>query len=196
METNKLHPAFQHNYYLFRRKVFTLFGNAFHVYDNSGSLVFYSRQKALKLREDFRVYSDENQTKELLSIKTPQIIDFTATYNVQDMTTGENVGAIKRKGVQSIIKDEWVFLSDSGQEIGKLAENNIIRALLSRYINLIPQKYNIVAAGGKKIVEIVQQFNPFVSKYDMTISDPEHLIDRRLLIAAGILLAGIESRQR
>lgn len=196
METNKLHPAFQHNYYLFRRKVFKLFGGAFHVYSKSGSLVFYSQQKAFRLKEDFRIYSDESQTKQLLAIKAQQIIDFSATYNVLDITTGEAVGAIKRKGLKSIIKDEWVFLSADGREIGKLAETSIIRALLSRYINLIPQKYIITSIRGRKVAEINQHFNPFISKYSMDITDPEHLIDRRLLISAGVLLAGIERRQQ
>ncbi len=195
MEINNLQPAFQHNYYLFRRKVFKLFGGAFHVYDKTGRVVFYSKQKAFKLKEDFRIYSDESQTKELLTIKTPHIIDFGATYYVQDTTTSENVGAIKRKGLKSILKDEWVFLSSSSQEIGKLAENSMIMALLSRYFNLIPQKYTITSASGRKVAEIVQHFNPFISKYSMSITDPEHSIDRRLLIAVGVLLAGIERRQ-
>lgn len=191
----EFHPAFQHNYYLFRRKVFKLFGGAFHVYDNIGNLLFYSKQKAFKLREDFRVYSDERQVEELLTIKTPQILDFGATYNVQDATTGEAIGAIRRKGLKSIIKDEWIFLSNESQEIGRLTESSIAGALLSRYINLIPQKYVITSADGREVAKIEQHFNPFVLKYSMTIAEPRPSIDRRLLISSGILLAGIERRQ-
>ncbi|MCD5409522.1 MAG: hypothetical protein LRZ87_01995, partial [Methanocellales archaeon] len=127
----ELHPAFQHNHYLFRRKVFKLFGGAFQIYDRNGNLLFYSEQKAFKLREDFRIYSDESQKEELLVIKTPQILDIDATYNVQDATTSEAVGAIRRKGLKSIIKDEWTFLSSDGQEIGKLTESSVAGALLS-----------------------------------------------------------------
>jgi len=197
METGKeLHSAFQHREYLFRRKVFKLFGGAFHVYDENRNLLFYSKQKAFKLREDFRIYSDERQTEGLLTIKTPQILDFGATYNVHDTTTGEDVGAIKRKALKSIFKDEWIFLSNKGQEIGKLTERSIARALLSRYINLIPQTYVIISEDGREIAEIKQHFNPFVLKYSMTILESEPSIDRRLLVAAGVLLAGIERRQQ
>ena len=192
----KLHPAFQYNYYLFRRKVFKLFGGAFHVYDESGNLLFYSKQKAFKLREDFRVYSDERQVEELLTIKTPQILDIGATYNVQDVTTGEFIGAIRRKGLKSIIKDTWVFLSNEGRETGRLTERSMVTALLSRFINLIPQTYVIVSADNREVAEIKQHFNPFVLKYSMTIVEPEPSIDRRLLISSGILLAGIERRQQ
>jgi hypothetical protein len=134
--------------------------------------------------------------QELLTIKTPQILDISATYDVYDATTGEAVGAIKRKGLKSIVMDEWIFLSNGGQEIGKLAETSVVGALLTRFINLIPQDYVITMADGRKIAEVTQHFNPFVLKYSMTILPPEPPIDRRLLIAAGILLAGIERRQQ
>ena len=65
MEEEKLDPAFLHKRYLFRRKVFTLLGRAFQVYDEGKNLVLYSRQKPFKLREDFRVYSDQTQSREL-----------------------------------------------------------------------------------------------------------------------------------
>jgi len=197
MEMSKeLHSAFKHNYYLFRRKVLKLFGGAFHAYDENGVLLLYSKQKAFKLKEDFRVYTDERQVEELLTIKTPQILDIGATYNVQDATTGEPVGAIRRRGIKSIFKDEWIFLSNEATEIGKLTERSVLGAIVSRFINLIPQTYVISSADGRTIAEIKQHFNPFVLKYSMTILEPEGPIDRRLLISSGILLAAIERRQR
>lgn len=166
------------------------------MYDGFGNLLFYSKQKAFRLREDFRIYSDERQLEELLTIKTPQILDIGATYHVQDATTGEAVGAVRRKGIKSILKDEWILLTNEGQEVGKLTESSVARAILSRLINLIPQNYIIVSADGRKIAEIRQHFNPFILKFSMTIVEPEPSIDRRLLVSAGILLAGIERRQR
>ena len=194
--TQSLHPAFQQSKYLFRRKVFKIFGGAFHIYDERGNVLFYSQQKAFKIREDFRVYSDENQTQELLAIKTPQIFDISAVYNVQDATTGEAVGALRRKGIHSILKDEWIFLSPDGREIGTLTEESMLSALLSRFVNLVPQRYVISSMDGNKVAEIKQHFNPFVLKYTMTITEPNPSIDRRLIISSGILLAGIEGRQR
>ncbi len=194
-ETNELNPAFAHDYYLFRKKVLQIFGGAFHAYDENGMLVLYSKQKAFKLKEDFRVYTDENQLQELLTIKTPQILDFGATYNVEDATTGQSVGAIRRKGIKSIFKDEWIFLSSDGSEVGKLTETSVLGAIVSRLIKLIPQTYVITSADGSIIAEIKQHFNPFVLKYSMSIFGSNGSIDRRLLISSGILLAAIEGRQ-
>ena len=104
MGTEKqIHPAFLHNYYLFRKKVFKIFGGAFHIYDSNQRLLFYSKQKAFKLKEDFRIYADERMVEELLIIKTPQILDIGATYYIQDPVADEPVGAIRRKGLKSIL---------------------------------------------------------------------------------------------
>ena len=192
----KLSTAFQHREYMFRRKVFTFLGAAFHVYDESQKVVFYSRQKAFRIREDFRVYSDETMKQEILTIKTPHILDIWATYNIQDSITGENVGSIKRKALKSILRDEWTFFSTDGREIGKLIEKSWARALASRFLsNLIPQIYTIVA-DTQETAEIKQHFNPFILRYTMRIVASQSSIDPRLLIAAGILLTGIERRQK
>ena len=195
VEKRQLHPSFQKKQYLFRRKVFKIFGGAFHIYDQDNNLVFFAKQKAFKLKEDIRIYSDESQTDELLTIKTPQILDIVAIYNVTDATTGESVGAIRRRGIKAIVKDEWIFLSTDGQEIGKLAEKSVMSAIMSRLIKLIPQKYIVVLPDSREIAEIKQHFNPFVLKYTMNIAEGISPIDPRLLIAAGILLASIERRQ-
>ena len=76
--------VFSHDRYLFRRKVFQLVGGVFHIYDPYGRVVLYSKQKAFKLKEDIRIYSDERGTNELLTIKARQIVDFGATYDVVD----------------------------------------------------------------------------------------------------------------
>lgn len=194
--TRSLDPAFRHNHYLFRRKVFKLFGGAFHVYDENGNLLMHSKQKAFRLREDFRVYAAGRGMEELLTIKTSQILDIGATYSVQDGTTGETIGSIRRKGLSSIVRDEWIFLSSDGREVGRLTEKSMSGAILSRLVNLVPQTYVVMSADGREVAQIRQHFNPVVLKYDMAIVDPEPSIDRRLLISSGILLAGIEQRQQ
>jgi len=191
----ELNPAFQHKQYLFRRKFLRIFGGAFHTYDESGSLVFYTDQKRFRVKEDFRIYSDESKSKEVMRIKTPQIFDVWANYNVFDATNGEEVGQLRRKAMISIIKDEWEIKAKDGRVIGKLTESSILGALLSRWWNLIPQKYTISTSEGKEVAQIKQHFNPIILKYTMDILESAPSIDPRLLIAAGILLAAIERRQ-
>jgi uncharacterized protein YxjI len=191
-----MNQAFNRSSYIFRKKVFKLFGGSFKVFDTDGNIIFYSEQKAFRLKEDFRIYSDESKREELVTIKTPQILDFSATYHVSDSLTSENIGALKRKGFKSIISDEWTFLSNDMHETGKMKETSLNGALLSRFIKLIPQNYIIMDTNQKEVARIKQFFNPFVLKYQLTIPDSNTSIDRRLIIAAGILLCSIEGRQQ
>src|SRR5262245_13300154 len=89
---------FTHSRYLVRQKILTVLGSAFHVYDDSGRVVLYSRQKALRLREDIRLYSRPDMQEELLRIRARQVIDFGATYDVIDSGTQRPIGAVRRQG--------------------------------------------------------------------------------------------------
>jgi uncharacterized protein YxjI len=182
--------------YVIRRKVFKVFGNAFHIYDENGQLLLYSKQKAFKLKEDIRLYESEEMKEELLLIQARQIIDFSAAYDVIDSKTNEKVGALKRKGLKSIFQDEWIILDKNDHEIGLIQEDNMLLALLRRFVmNLIPQSYK-VQVEGQAVASYKQNFNPFVLKLTADYSqDVNGKIDRRLGIAAGILLCSIEGRQ-
>jgi len=195
MVKEELHPSFTYDKYLFRKKVFKLFGEAFHIYGPDNDLAFYSKQKAFKVREDFRIYADLDCEEELINITTPQIMDFGSTYFVDDSKSDMTIGAIRRKGMKSMIRDEWTLLSKDEEEIGKLTESSLGGALLSRFLKFVPQKYSILDNNGSKVADIKQHFNPFVLKYSMNIVARNSLIDPRLLVATGILLAGIEGRQ-
>lgn len=189
-------PQFGHTVYVIRKKVLKLFGGAFHIYDPVGQVAFYSELKAFKLREDIRVYTGEDKQTEVLIIRARQIIDFSATYDVVDATTGEPVGALRRKGMKSMLKDEWVIFDGAGQEIGLIKEDNLLLALVRRLITpLIPQKY-LGEIRGTQVCTFKQNFNPFVLKITLDFSpDMNRLLDRRLGIAAAILLNAVEKRQ-
>lgn len=188
--------VFQYTNYLVRRKILKLFGAAFHIYDPSGKVAFYSNQKAFKLKEDIRVYTGEDMQNEVLTILARQVIDFSAIYDVIDPISKRKVGALKRKGMKSIIKDEWGIMDAQDREIGLIQEDSVFLALVRRFLcNLIPQKYNGIV-NGKQVCLFKQNFNPFVIKINLDYSmDTTGLLDRRIGIAAAVLLCAIEGKQ-
>lgn len=187
---------FGHTTYLIRRKVFKLFGGAFHIFDASGSPVFYSKQAAFKLREDIRLFTGEDMSTEILTIRARKIVDFSAAYDVIDSRSGQKVGALKRKGWKSILQDHWIIMDPNDREIGFVEEDSKLLAILRRFVNLIPQKY-YAELGGTEVCTYRQKFNPFVLKLVVDFSpDTEGRLDRRLGLAAAILLSAIEGRQR
>lgn len=192
-------PRFQHDTYTVRRKFWSFAGAKFHIYGPHDALVLYCKLKAFRLREDIRVYNDESLSQEVIRITTPQILDIGATYDVVDSVNGESVGKLRRKGLKSMIRDEWLLLDTAGQEIGKVQEDSQVLALARRFVpyaNLaLPQKYT-ATAGGKEVARFSQNFNPLVLKITLDFSaDTGDAIDRRLGLAAAIMLGAIEGRQ-
>lgn len=195
-EQSAVPQMFQHTSYLVRKKILKLLGGAFHIYDPSGKVVFYSKQKAFKLKDEIKVYTGEDMQTEVLTIQARNIIDFSAVYDVFDAVENKKVGALKRKGMKSMLKDEWIIMDEENKEIGFIQEDSALLALIRRFvINLIPQKYHGMV-NGKKVCIFKQNFNPFVIKINLDFSmDANGLLDRRLGIAGAILLCAIEGKQ-
>jgi uncharacterized protein YxjI len=191
-----MNPIFQHPNYLLKRQAIALTGK-FRVYDPLGNLVMFSEQKMFRLREDIRVYSDENKTQEVLSIKARQIMDFSAAYDVIDAAYNQKVGALRRKGLSSILRDEWQVLDVNDNVVGSLFEDSVALALLRRLLlgSWLPQNYDMTF-GETRVADLRQNFNPFRYELNLDFSmDMGRLLDRRLGIAAGILLAAVEGKQ-
>lgn len=190
---------YAHDTYTLRRKVLTLMGAKFHIFDPAGNLALFAKLKAFKLKEDIRIYADEQMTTEVLAIRTQSILDIAGTYDVQDTTTGERVGALRRKGLKSFLRDEWLVLDPSGQEIGKIVEDSQVKALVRRFIDaaayFMPQKYHVEMAG-QTVATYQQNFNPFVHRIVIDFTpDRANAYDPRLGLAAAVLLCAIEGRQ-
>lgn len=193
-----LEGRFQHNNYLIRRKVFKLFGGAFHVYDPAGQVVLFASMKAFKLKEDIRLYANEDRQAELLLIQARRVLDISAEYDVTDSQTGAKVGVLKRKGLKSLVRDEWIVMDPMDQPIGTIREDSTVMALIRRFIpfaSLIPQQYD-GEIRGTPVCTFKQNVNPFVMKISLDFSaDVNRLLDRRLGLAAAVLLCAIEGKQ-
>jgi len=191
-----MNAIFQFPTYLLKRQAIALAGK-FRFYDPAGRLVMFSEQKMFRLREDIRVYDGEDKAREVLSIKARQIMDFSAAYDVVDAEMNQKVGALRRKGLQSLLRDEWEVLDANDNAIGKLFEDSIGLALLRRLFlgSLLPQNYDMIV-GESRVADLKQNFNPLRYELNLDFSmDAGRLLDRRLGIAAGILLAAVEGKQ-
>lgn len=191
-----MHPAFGYGHYLLKRQVFALTGKL-RFYNPQGQLVLFSEQKMFKLREDIRIYTDEKKSQEVLAIRARQILDFSAAYDIFASDEGQKVGVLRRKGLSSLVRDEWEVLDASERLIGKLFEDDIVLALLRRLLlgSLLPLNYDLTL-GEQRAADFKQRFNLF--RYEMDIDfrmDKDNRLDRRIGLAAATLLALIEGRQ-
>ncbi len=188
--------AFQYDQYHLIRQVLALAG-VLRLYNPQGQLVLYCQQKLFKLKEDIRLFSDETKSRELLNIQSRQILDFSAYYDVYDSQYTTKIGGIRRKGLRSMVQDEWEIFDEGDNSIGMLTEDSLSRALLRRFLlgAFLPQDYDLLI-GGERVADYKQRFNPFRFELDINFPlDVSRKIDHRLGIAAAILLAIIEGHQ-
>lgn len=186
---------FELDRYTIRRKVLKILGASFHVFDPEGRVVGFSNQKAFKLREDIRVFTDESATRELLRIQARQIIDFSAAYDIVDGTDGSKVGMARRKGLKSILRDSWELCDPQDRPIATLQEDGMALAMVRRLLSgLVPQSFDLSPVDGRGGASLSQRFNPFVYRLDVEI-DRNLEIDRRAVMGLAVLVAAIEGRQ-
>ncbi len=97
-------------------------GQKVSVTDAGGQLIFFVKQKALKLKEDVAVCADESLSRTLYRIKADRVLDFSARYTITDETGGP-VGALKRQGMRSLWRSRYdVF--DGDRVVMTIAEDN------------------------------------------------------------------------
>jgi uncharacterized protein YxjI len=188
-----------HEQFTIRRKVFKLFGGAFHIRDGQGRLVGYCRQKAFQIREDIRIHTDETCSETLLLISTRNIIDFGATFEI-NLPDGTSLGSIRRKGLAStFIRDQWLVFDPDGNQIGEILEDDQGLALARRWIPLVslisPQVHVLKELGNEPpIARFRTHFNLVVRRIGIRIERNHSLMDERLVLGVGCLLSAFENR--
>jgi hypothetical protein len=185
--------------YTIRRRVFTLVGSSFDITDGAGKPVGWCRQRAFRLREDLRIYTDAERSSELLRISARSLIDFGATYDVL-LPSGESIGSVRRKGLSSILRDTWLAFDPEGRQAATLVEDSAGLAIVRRFLPLgnvlFPQAFHLAGADGRTLATYTQNFNLLVQKLTVRIEDDSGPLDELMLLAVGCLLGAIEGRQQ
>jgi Lhr-like helicase len=179
-----------------KRKVLALLGAQVYVHDGEGKLIGFCQQKAFKLKEDIRVFTDEKKTRERFKILARQILDFSAAYDVIDCDTGEKIGALKRKGWSSLFRDAWVVMDENDVEVGKIEEDSVWMAFVRRIDAigwLFPPSYTLKDASGTKLATFKRNLAFIQQNLAVTVEE-ECELSPYFVLAAGLLLMIIEGQ--
>ena len=108
------------------------------VTDSSSNLLLYVRQKLFKLKEEVKVFADQEQTQLLYTINADRVIDFSARYSFSD-PEGTPLGAVKRQGVQSLWRARYdIFSPGSDIPSFSIQEENPFVKVADGCLNSIP----------------------------------------------------------
>ena len=196
VQTAIVAAIFQQDSFLARQKIFSL-APCFYFQDHLGNALAFLRKKIFTWKDEVRVFTDETQSLELLRIKARKIIDWGTAFDVTDSINHQKVGVLKRRGWKSVLRKEWTIMDALDQEIGMVREDSMLLAFVRRFITaLIPQTYTFEIAG-QQIGTAKQNWNLFAPKMNVDFSsDPGKRLDRRLAVAAVVLLMAVEGRQQ
>lgn len=177
-----------------RRAWLSLGGRVWRFYGPDGALRAYVKQKAFRLREEIVVYEDEDQRRPALRVRARQMLDLSATYDVSDARTGEVVGSLRRRGLRSMLRDEWAILGPGDHELGVVQEDSVAMALLRRFLaGFVPQTFHATISD-QPVATIAQRFFGRAVEVDFS-ADSGGLLDRRVGLAMVVLLILVEGRQ-
>jgi uncharacterized protein YxjI len=182
------------NQYLIREKFWKIFGNKFRIMDEQDNLYGFCEQKRFKIKEDIRVYDDENKNNEWLVIKQKNFIDAWGGFDIYDPNAGVLLGTVRKKFWNSILRTRWELLDSEGQNIGVLEEDSLGYAIARRtFLGILPKKYTLHTIGNNVPITMRQKFNPIIKKLVVNIP-PEHPFDRRYIAGLALVIAALDGR--
>ncbi len=185
------------NFYRIRKKTLAI-GNKYWFEDQNETILGFCKQKIFKLKEDIRIYTDENESQELFCIKQEQIMDAWGNFTVIDTFTNEKLGFIKRNIISAFVKDTWELYNTSNQMVGKIEEKSTASALARKYLpggGLIPEKMHL-EMNGQILADINQEFKIIGDIWTMNCQMVPSNFDRRVLLACILLMGMIERRHK
>ena len=111
----------------------------FYVGDKNDRPIAYVKQKLFKLKEDISIFTNEQQNKLLYSIKADRIIDFNASYSMQDAQSGQSLGSVKRKGMRSLWKAAYqVHDQNNDRLLYSISEESAMTRFLDGIFSELP----------------------------------------------------------
>ena len=117
-------------------KIVTI-GTRIRVTDATGRQVAYARTKKFKLKEDVRVYEDEDQARLLFRMKADRMIDFSARYAISG-PDGNHIGAVGRLGMRSLWSSAYLLADATGEQAGSISEENAWVKVLDGLMESVP----------------------------------------------------------
>jgi uncharacterized protein YxjI len=183
----QLHPSFLHNTFEMRRR-FLRIGTTFDITDEGGNFLMRAKKEPFHLTKRFHLSEDKEGKNELLSFKTRGSIP--ETYDIKDASKAESLGSVRHNIPKSFPRTSWDILSPKGEVVGTLRRMKVNKAW-HRYGPkvLFYPSYEIVTPDGNVVSSIQRKFSPLGLKFKMDIQDTNPTVDRRLLVAANIIIA-------
>jgi hypothetical protein len=162
--------------------------------DGGKTPVAFVRQKRLAMKEDIRVFADEDESNELFRIKARRVIEIGGRYDVTD-PEGERIGVLEKRFAKSLIRSTWRLLGPHEEVVADAQERNVVIAILRRVQDTIPLPYHFtISIEGREVGGVSRRFT-LRDRYTLDLAhDTERRIDRRLGVAFAVGVDTLQDR--
>jgi hypothetical protein len=189
------------------RQRFKLSTNVYEVRAD-GVLVAWARQKIMAVRERIEVWTDESKGELLCAVQARKKLDVHGGFDVTD-GAGAQLAVLRKQFRQSLLRSTWTIETPAGEPLATVTESSAAVALVRRvkaFVDLIPfigwllaliplpYHFTWLAPDGSRIGSYDRVLGVReLYRLDVT-GDPQHRIDRRVVIALAICLDALQSR--
>lgn len=173
--------------------------------DVTGQSVGFVHQKALKLREQIEVFSDESRGRLMYTIQADNILDFSGRYRFRG-AMGTDFGCIRRHGLVSLWKAHYTIEDPSGRELFTIRESNPWTKVFDSLLSEVPvlgmfsgylfhPAYDVVDAMGNHVMQLAKQPSFFERSYSI-VSLGSVTPDDEVRILLGLMMMILLERSR
>ena len=145
--------------------------------DVTGRSVGFVHQKALKLREQIEVFSDESRGRLMYTIQADNILDFSGRYRFRG-SMGTDFGCVRRHGLVSMWKAHYTIEDPSGRELFTIRESNPWTKVFDSLLSEVPilgmftgylfhPAYDVTDAMGNHVIQLAKQPSFFERSYSI-----------------------------
>jgi uncharacterized protein YxjI len=170
-----------------------------------GEPVCFVEQARFKFKEDIRFFSDDSKQTELMRLKARQRFDPRARYDIT-AADGAKIGEIQKVFGESLLRSTYRLYDAAGAEVAKAVEKSLAVALIRRFIGLVPfiggftdwmpipyhfefrREDAVLGTNTRRAFKVRDTYVIDLS------GDPEHTLDRRLVLAAAVGMDALQAR--
>ena len=194
-----------HSQFLLQQKLTLLINRyEYFLYDNDtkGEQIAFAEQKRFTFREAITVWANDSRGEVLFTVNAEKILDFHGKFLVKD-SEGHLVGYCRKSFKASLLRSTWEVYDTQDQLLFIVKERNHVMALFRRVAQFIPYLSDVAPffpfnftyeKDGNMVGTHTRIWGRFADQYKQSLGPELERVDRRLILALGILLDALQDR--
>jgi uncharacterized protein YxjI len=169
---------------------------------DEGRPVLFVKQKKLKIREDIRFRTSENDDAPYaFMIKARTVFEFRGRHDVLD-ADGSSIGMLEKSFGPSLLRSHWRVRDPAGNELFEAHEASWLIAIVRRFADLGPDLFSLLTwlpfnfvlkHDGEQVGTYKRVLGTIRDRYVLEL-DPSFDVDRRLVVAFSVALDALQDR--